>query len=70
MNFEVIVVGCGPAGPACELALARVRVAVLEKVAEPTGFSKPWGFSRALWRCWSTGESLTALQPAIRRVLF
>jgi choline dehydrogenase-like flavoprotein len=37
MNYEVIVVGAGPTGLwlACELALARVRVAVLEKLAKP-----------------------------------
>lgn len=35
----------GPSGLwlACELALARVRVAVLEKLAEPTGLSKAMG---------------------------
>ena len=45
MNFDVIVVGGGPTGLwlACELALVRVRVVVLEKVEEPTGLSKALG---------------------------
>jgi 2-polyprenyl-6-methoxyphenol hydroxylase-like FAD-dependent oxidoreductase len=42
---EVVVVGCGPTGLwlACELALAHVHVTVLEKLAQPTGFSKALG---------------------------
>jgi 2-polyprenyl-6-methoxyphenol hydroxylase-like FAD-dependent oxidoreductase len=42
---EVVVVGGGPTGLwlACELALARMRVAVLERLAEPTGLSKALG---------------------------
>jgi 2-polyprenyl-6-methoxyphenol hydroxylase-like FAD-dependent oxidoreductase len=42
---EVVIAGGGPTGLwlACELALARVRVAVLEKIPKPTGFSKALG---------------------------
>ncbi|HEX2711815.1 MAG TPA: FAD-dependent oxidoreductase, partial [Candidatus Acidoferrales bacterium] len=42
---EVVVVGGGPTGLwlACELALAGVRVVVLERLAEPTGLSKAMG---------------------------
>jgi 2-polyprenyl-6-methoxyphenol hydroxylase-like FAD-dependent oxidoreductase len=46
MDFEVIVAGGGPTGLmlACELRLGGVRVAVLERLAEPTGLSKAFGF--------------------------
>jgi 2-polyprenyl-6-methoxyphenol hydroxylase-like FAD-dependent oxidoreductase len=42
---EVVVAGGGPTGLwlACEVALADVRVVVLEKLAEPTGLSKALG---------------------------
>jgi 2-polyprenyl-6-methoxyphenol hydroxylase-like FAD-dependent oxidoreductase len=42
---EVVVGGGGPTGLwlACELALASVRVTVLERLAEPTGLSKALG---------------------------
>ncbi|MBV9265045.1 MAG: FAD-dependent monooxygenase [Acidobacteriaceae bacterium] len=42
---DVVVAGGGPTGLwlACELALTNVRVAVLEKLAEPTGLSKALG---------------------------
>jgi 2-polyprenyl-6-methoxyphenol hydroxylase-like FAD-dependent oxidoreductase len=42
---DVAVAGGGPTGlwVACELALTGVRVAVLEKLAEPTGLSKALG---------------------------
>jgi 2-polyprenyl-6-methoxyphenol hydroxylase-like FAD-dependent oxidoreductase len=45
MDYDVIVAGRGPTGLwlACELGLARVRVTVLEKLAEPTGLSKALG---------------------------
>ena len=45
MNYDVIIAGGGPTGLwlACELALARVRVVVIEKLAEPTGHSKALG---------------------------
>jgi rifampicin monooxygenase len=41
----VLIAGGGPTALwlACELALAGVRVAVLERLAEPTGFSKALG---------------------------
>jgi 2-polyprenyl-6-methoxyphenol hydroxylase-like FAD-dependent oxidoreductase len=44
-QIDVLVIGGGPTGLwlACELALARVRVAVLEKLAQPTGLSKALG---------------------------
>lgn len=42
---EVVVAGGGPTGLwlACELALASVRVTVLERLAKPTGLSKALG---------------------------
>jgi 2-polyprenyl-6-methoxyphenol hydroxylase-like FAD-dependent oxidoreductase len=42
---EIVVVGGGPTGLwlACELALANVRVAVLERLPAPTGLSKALG---------------------------
>jgi 2-polyprenyl-6-methoxyphenol hydroxylase-like FAD-dependent oxidoreductase len=45
MNYDVIIAGGGPTGLwlACELALARARVVVIEKLAEPTGHSKALG---------------------------
>lgn len=45
MNYDVIIAGGGPTGLwlACELALARVRVVVIENLAEPTGHSKALG---------------------------
>ncbi len=44
-SAEVVVAGGGPTGlwTACELALAGVRVLVLERLAEPTGLSKALG---------------------------
>ena len=44
-EIEVVIAGGGPTGLwlACELALVRVRVVVLEKLAEPTGLSKALG---------------------------
>src|SRR5215472_17918225 len=41
-EFDVLVVGAGPVGlwVACELALAKVNVAVLERRAEPVGQSR------------------------------
>ena len=46
MEFDVIVSGGGPTGLmlASELRLAGVRVAVLERLAQPTGLSKALGF--------------------------
>jgi 3-(3-hydroxy-phenyl)propionate hydroxylase/anhydrotetracycline monooxygenase/bifunctional hydroxylase/dehydrase len=46
MDFEVIIGGGGPTGLmlACELRLCGVRVAVLERLAEPSGLSKAFGF--------------------------
>lgn len=45
MNSDVIIAGGGPTGlwMACELALAGVRVVVLEKLAKATGLSKALG---------------------------
>jgi 2-polyprenyl-6-methoxyphenol hydroxylase-like FAD-dependent oxidoreductase len=45
MDCDVLVVGGGPTGLwlACELALLRVNVVVLEKLAKPTGLSKALG---------------------------
>src|SRR5215471_3556198 len=45
MNYDVIIAGGGPTGLwlASELALARVRVAILEKLRVPTGLSKALG---------------------------
>jgi 2-polyprenyl-6-methoxyphenol hydroxylase-like FAD-dependent oxidoreductase len=42
---QVVIAGGGPTGLwlACELALARVRVTVLEGLAAPTGLSKALG---------------------------
>jgi 2-polyprenyl-6-methoxyphenol hydroxylase-like FAD-dependent oxidoreductase len=51
MNCDVIAAGGGPTGLwlASELALARVRVVVLEKLTVPTGLSKALGLqSRAM----------------------
>jgi 2-polyprenyl-6-methoxyphenol hydroxylase-like FAD-dependent oxidoreductase len=44
-GFDVAIAGAGPTGLwlACELALARVHVVVLEKLAKPTGLSKALG---------------------------
>ena len=41
-EFDVLVVGAGPVGlwVACELALAKVNVAVLERRAEPVTQSR------------------------------
>jgi rifampicin monooxygenase len=42
---QVVIAGGGPTGLwlACELALARVRAVVMEKLASPTGLSKALG---------------------------
>src|SRR5262245_41603641 len=47
MNRDVVIIGGGPVGLmlACELRLASVSVTVLEKLPEPTGFSKALGIS-------------------------
>ena len=78
MDFDVIVVGGGPTGLwlACEVALMRVRVGVLEKLAEPTGLSKALGLQsrsmemleyRGILDRFTAGKCDTAL-PELRDV--
>jgi 3-(3-hydroxy-phenyl)propionate hydroxylase/bifunctional hydroxylase/dehydrase len=53
---DVVTAGGGPTGwwLACELALAGVRVVVLERLAQPTGLSKALGLQ---------ARSMELLQP-------
>ena len=68
MNFDVIIAGGGPTGLwlACELALTRVRVAVLEKLTVPTGLSKALGLQSRTMEMLDIAESSIALRSGIR----
>ena len=71
MNYDVIIAGGGPTGLwlACELALARVRVVVIEKLAEPTGHSKALGLQSRSMEMWSIEDSWIGSRLAIQRRL-
>ena len=65
MKYDVIIAGGGPTGLwlACELALARVRVVVIETLAEPTGHSKALGLQSRSTRGAGMKDGFTLAEP-------